>query len=213
MRKLVIVFFTALFAVVSCSKEDPTSSVMVDLGLSVNWATCNIGAESPEEFGRFFAWGDVVGQTWDGSSWSGGGFFTTPPYRYNIDYQLEPEFDAAHVLLGEKWRMPTLLEMDELIQNCTSTWTSNYKNTGVSGRIFTSKKAGYTDKSIFLPAGGYVDGNYRRLDAIGCYWSSSYTEHNYVVYAWYLFSSSSIAGLQAKSSRYNGKPIRPVSEK
>lgn len=84
----------------------------VDMGLSVKWATCNVGANAPEDYGDYFAWGDVKGQTWNGS-WSEGGFseplgFAALRRRYELsDHKLTPEYDAAHVNLGDKWRMPT----------------------------------------------------------------------------------------------------------
>jgi len=88
-----------------------------------------------------------VGQTWDGSSCSGEGFSTYPTYEVDSNNNLKPEYDVAHVNLGSSWRMLTKAEQQELIDNCTCTWTSNYNGTGVSGRIFTSKKSGYPDSN------------------------------------------------------------------
>gem|GEM_PF-2008790 len=147
---------------------------MVDLGLSVKWASFNIGASKPEEYGCYFACGDVGGQSWLGTSWSGDGFSTNPQREVDSDNNLKPEYDAAHVNLGGDWRMPTSAEMQELINNCTATWTTNYNGTGVSGMIFTGKKTGYKDKSIFIPAAGYSQ--YDDLigtGGTGCFWTSS----------------------------------------
>lgn len=179
----------------------------IELGLSVLWATCNIGASKSEEYGRYFAWGDVAGQTWNGSSWSGGGFSAYPTYELDSNNNLKPAYDAAHVLLGGTWRMPTLAEQQELIDNCTYTWTTF---NGVNGILFTSKKEGYTDKSIFLPAAGdgqggdlYVAGFY------GYYWSS--TSSYDIRYAMYFrFNSDYIC--TDYNYRYYGQSIRPVSE-
>jgi len=181
----------------------------VDLGLSVKWATCNIGATKPEKYGRYFAWGDVTGQTWYGSSWSGSGFSKYPSYALDAKKNLKLEYDAAHVNLGGTWRMPTKAEFEELINNCTCTWTSNYNSTGVAGRIFTSKKRGYTDKSIFLPAAGF--GNYSSLyhaGSYGHYWSSSFYNDNG---AWNLdFYSGNVDTYYY--CRYYGRSVRPVTE-
>lgn len=85
---------------VRCVKEvtQPKKDDCVDLGLSVKWATCNIGASKPEEYGRYFAWGDVVGQTWNGSKWSGGGFSTYPIYELDSNDNLKPEYDALTLI-------------------------------------------------------------------------------------------------------------------
>jgi len=211
MKKLSFILFAAAVVVTaSCSKDNPSSGPeMVDLGLSVKWATCNLGATKPEEYGRYFAWGDITGQTWDGSKWSGGGFETAPAYEVDANNNLKPAYDAAHVLLGGKWRMPTKDEYQELIDNCTCTWTSNYNGAGVAGRVFTSKKAGYTDKSIFLPAAGY-GGSSGLNDAgsYGDYWSSTFSHYYYArslnFYSDDVFTNTNF--------RDDGFSVRPVSE-
>lgn len=181
----------------------------VDLGLSVQWRAWNIGASKPEEYGRYFAWGDVVGQTWDGSKWSGNGFSTNPSYELDSKGNLKPEYDAGHIILGNSWRMPTKAEQDELIDNCTCTWTSNYNNTGVAGRIFTSKKDGYTDKYIFLPAAGYGDEDEFNANGYsGYYWSSTFEDGND---AWVLNVSSSEVST-SDDERYYGQSIRCVTD-
>lgn len=146
----------------------------VDLGLSVKWATCNVGASSPEEYGRYFAWGDVVGQTWNGS-WSGGGFSTYPRYELQNN-NLKSEYDAAHVNWGGKWRMPTKAEFKELIEQCDWEWTTL---NGKLGYRFTGKKPGYKDKSIFMPAAGEGSDkdlayDLSRYAKQGWYWSSTF---------------------------------------
>jgi len=178
----------------------------VDLGLSVKWASCNIGASRPEEYGKYFAWGDVTGQTLDGKKWSGGGFSTYPEYELDAKNNLKPEYDAAHVILGGSWRMPTKAECQELIDNCTSTLTTI---NGVNGRLFTGKKPGYTDKSIFLPGAGYGS-SYTRGDAgsVGYYWSSTFNVANH---AWGLFSYPGHVDTGTNYRSY-GQSVRPVSE-
>lgn len=176
----------------------------VDLGLSVRWATCNVGASKPEEYGRYFAWGDVSGQTWNGS-WSGGGFSSYPRYELSND-NLNPEYDAAHVNLGGKWRMPTRGEFEELINNCKVVWTTI---NGVKGRLFTSKKSGFENKSIFLPAAGF--GNNSSLNNAGSkgyYWSSTFDNGRS---AWNLYFSSDRVYTD-NYLRFFGRSVRPVSE-
>jgi len=212
MRKLYFIFFAALVAVVSCSKENPTpapsSLEMVDLGLSVKWASCNVGATKPEEYGTYFAWGDVTGQTWDGSKWSGAGFSTAPKYEVDANGNLKPEYDAAHVNLGGDWRMPTKEEQQALIDNCTSTWVINYNGTGVAGRVFTSKING---NSIFMPAGGYGYGEniITRVNNCGFYWSSTFGHDDFALRLRFYQDSLFIDD----GYRESGRSIRAVADK
>lgn len=181
-------------------KEAPSagSHEYVDLGLSVKWATCNIGAEKPEDYGLYFAWGETVGygqDTSDGhkfdwpyykwcsnSSWTGMTKYTYPDGQtdgiwysngnFVGDYKttLALEDDAAHVNWGGSWRMPTRAEQDELRKNCTWTWTTL---NGVYGR----KVTGPNGNSIFLPAAGYrVRDDLLFVGSFGFYWSSSLNE-------------------------------------
>ena len=146
----------------------------VDLGLSVKWATCNVGASTPEEYGDYFAWGETA--TKETYSWSN--YFDTNDNcetftKYNNDggkTVLDPEDDAAHVHWGGSWRMPTKTECQELKECCTWVWTTQK---GINGYKVTSKKAGYTDRSIFLPAAGYRFGGLIYAGSCGYNWSSS----------------------------------------
>ena len=147
----------------------------VDLGLSVKWANMNVGAESPEDYGSYYAWGETVTkEIYDWSTYfdtnDDGSTFT----KYNNKdgkTTLDPEDDAAHVNWGGSWRMPTEAEWQELIDNCTWTWTTQ---NGIKGCKVTSNKAGYTDKFIFLPAAGQGNGSDLSLECShGFYWSSS----------------------------------------
>jgi hypothetical protein len=118
-------------------------NALVDLGLSVLWADCNVGAESPEEPGVRFAWGETEQKT----------YYTIDNYKYKQSYdngkeKLDVEYDAAHVNWGGEWRMPTKEEYAELFRNCE--WVDTTLN-GVEGFLFTSKVPGYTSNSIFLP--------------------------------------------------------------
>ncbi|MBO5849722.1 MAG: hypothetical protein J6Q47_00385, partial [Paludibacteraceae bacterium] len=120
----------------------------VDLGLSVKWATCNVGATRPEYFGNYYAWGETTPNTdydWDNYKWCNGSSTTMTKYCTDSDYGtvdnktvLDKEDDAAAVNMGGSWRMPTLEEWTELIDNCTWEITDSYKGTGVEGRILKS---------------------------------------------------------------------------
>lgn len=136
--------------------DNPTVAEAVDLGLSVKWASCNVGASSPEERGNYYAWGEVEPKdnyTWETYKWCDGTgdsmlkYCTNGEYSYNvIDNKtvLDLEDDAAHVNMGGNWRMPTYDEFNELRKNCTIISTT-YK--GVKGY----KVVGPNGNSIFLP--------------------------------------------------------------
>ena len=137
--------------------------------------------------------------------------YTSSSYG-TVDYKtvLEPEDDAAHVKLGGKWRMPTDAEWDELMNtdNCSWTWTTI---NGVNGRKVQSKKSGYTDNWIFLPAAGDRSGtSLYDAGSRGYYWSSSLNkgtpDRAWLVYFYYgeVFRRDDF--------RCNGQSVRPVSE-
>ena len=190
----------------------------VDLGLSVKWASWNVGAYAPEGNGCYFAWGEVedkVFYDWSTYKWCDGSYSTLTKYNNNSSYgtvdnktALDPEDDAAHVNWGGSWRMPTDAEWTELRYNCTWTWTTQ---NGVNGRLVTSNKEGYTDKSIFLPAAGSRNGYYL-YDAgtRGNCWSSSlYTGSPYGAYFVYFYSGYH---RYDTNNRNNGFSVRPVTE-
>ncbi|MBR5323603.1 MAG: SUMF1/EgtB/PvdO family nonheme iron enzyme [Muribaculaceae bacterium] len=176
----------------------PNAHEYVDLGLSVKWATCNVGANTPEEYGDYFAWGETT---------------TKSPYSdTNYKYSLNPSTlplsaDAAHVNWGGKWRMPTKAEYDELmsITNCTWIWTTQK---GVSGYKVTSNVNGNT---IFLPAAGFRDnGDLYDAGSHGYYWLSSlYTGIS--CYACSVFFNSVNVDWDG-NDRCNGQSVRAVCE-
>lgn len=155
----------------------------VDLGLpsSTLWATCNVGSDKPSEYGLYFQWGDTVGYTADqvgtgegqkkfASDESDYKFGVYPNYsKYTTTgATLELEDDAAHVNMGGKWHMPSPTQIQELIDNTTSAWTTQ---DGVNGRLFTSKSN--PSKSIFIPATGSAwDGSVQFSGGYGGVWSS-----------------------------------------
>ena len=178
----------------------------VDLGLpsGLKWATCNVGASSPEQTGLYFAWGETTGYTAEQVK-SGVRKFDSASYTASgISTDLKPEQDAAHVNLGGNWRMPTKVEFQELFDNCNVTWTNNYNRTGIKGRIFTSKVNG---KSVFFPAAGDCsNSSVRGVGSSGNFWSASWNSSSS---AWRLLFSS---GTQLLSSRdrYYGYSVRGV---
>ena len=147
----------------------------VDLGLSVKWATCNVGASSPEQSGLYFAWGETIGYTANQVT-NGERLFNKDVYNSGsaalISTDLTLEQDAAHVNLGGNWRMPIKAEYQELLDNCNMMWTDDYNGTGVAGKVFTSKVNG---NSVFFPAAGSCgDSSVYLVGSNGVYWSASW---------------------------------------
>ena len=149
----------------------------VDLGLSVKWATFNVGATKPEEYGGYYAWGETEEKEnydWSTYKWCNGSYDTQTKYCTNSSYgtvdnktTLDLEDDVAHVKWGGSWRMPTSDEIKELRRECNWQWTSL---NGVNGHRVT----GPNGNSIFLPAAGCRYGTVLDGRGIhGYYWSSS----------------------------------------
>ena len=170
----------------------------VDLGLSVKWATCNLGASRPEEAGDYYAWGEINTKaiyTEDNSE-----SYRSKDQKWN-NIGGTSEYDAARANWGGSWRLPTLAEFKELIDNCDWTWTTLNK-----GYKVTSKKNG---QSIFLPAAGHRDGGTLCYGGdYGNYWSStslgSYGKDAF--YGWFRKDTKDVSAI----SRYYGKSVRPV---
>ena len=186
----------------------PLPEGAVDMGLSVAWASCNIGAASPEDFGELYAWGETETKEeygWATYKWGSPSHLT----KYNTDRTvgvvdnktvLEPEDDAAHVNLGKSWRMPTLDEVKELIDNCTWTWII-YKK-GIRGYTVTSNING---NMIFLPT---IDKNNTDNWYAG-YWTSSYDMRELASILW---MNGVRHTANYKENRGEGLPIRAVTE-
>ena len=185
----------------------------VDLGLSVKWATCNVGANNPEDYGDYFAWGEVEPKDyydWSTYKYCNGSSKSLTKYNTSSSYgtvdnntQLELSDDAARANWGGSWRMPTDAEWTELYEQCTWTWTTQ---NGVYGRKVTSKTNG---SSIFLPAAGIrYDSLLDDAGRFGDYWSSSlYADYpNDAWYVYFDFGNVSRDG----SYRYYGRSVRPV---
>ena len=191
----------------------------VDLGLpsGIKWALCNIGAEKPEDYGNYYAWGEVLSKenySWKTYKYANGAYDKLTKYCNKESYgdngftdnktTLAPEDDAAHVNWGGSWRMPTDAEWQELKDNCTWTWTTQ---NGINGYQVASKT---NSNSIFLPAAGYRDGGTYLyfVGNSGNYWSSSLDEGNPGL-AWYLYFNSDYV-TRYYGNRYAGQSVRPV---
>ena len=196
--------------------EVNVSDRFVDLGLpsGLLWANHNIGANSPDEYGDYFAWGETQPKD----------FYDVNTYQYCNDdiYKLtkycnssdcgyngftdnlttlEPGDDAAVVNWGNDWRMPTKAEFEELINNTTVTWTTL---NGVNGRLFTAANG----NSLFLPAAGFREFNYLNYaGSIGFYWSSSLSGTPIEVWDFYFRSDNYFT---ASFNRIKGLTVRPV---
>ena len=217
---------SALLLLVSCEKgifdtekqKDNTKHTKVsavNLGLSVKWANCNLGASKPEEYGDYYAWGDTDlyyesidsqsgitiwkkgkenGFNWKNYKWCNGSSKSLTKYNYNFLYgivdhknMLDNEDDAARVKLGGKWRIPTDDEWKEPIDNCDWSWT---KQKGVNGLLMTSKING---ASIFLPATSTQSTtDFSATGKVGEYWCSSLCGFNASTAGSTNFSSSGI---------------------
>ena len=204
----------------------------VDLGLTsgLKWATCNVGATAPEEYGDYFAWGETepyyssqdpltwkdgksAGYCWELYKFVLGTDYNGLFYKYvtNSSYGtvdnktvLDPEDDAVRANWGGSWRMPTDEEWTELRTECTWTWTTQ---NGVNGRLV----AGPNGNSIFLPAAGCRYRTSLDFAGTGLYWSSSlYTDNQ--GNAWGVYFYSDFVNRDSASDRCLGQSVRPVSE-
>ncbi len=188
----------------------------VDLGLpsGLLWATCNVGATSPEDYGNYYAWGETTTKS-DYSSSNSATYGLSISELQSQGYidgagNLNPQYDAATANWGGAWRMPTKAELNELINNCTWTWTTQ---NGVNGY----NVEGPNGNSIFLPAAGL-----RRkssLDFTGShvnYWSSTPLDCYYDDLAYSLNFASDYQGMinygMINYYRYYGPSVRPVVE-
>ena len=188
----------------------------VEMGDGLKWATTNIGATKPEEYGDYFAWGETAAKT--DYSWStyfdtsdGGSTFT----KYATDKKtvLDLEDDAARQIWKGSWRIPTDAEWTALRDeaNFKWDWTDDYEGTGIAGQVVISKVSGYEGNTIFLPAAGYRDGtSLSFVGSYGVYWSSSLSTGG-SSYAWYVGFNSGYV-YRSHVYRYYGQSVRPVSE-
>lgn len=230
MKALMAVMLMTVFAV-GCNKPDEPNQgggasgneviehEYVDLGLpsGMLWAACNVGAETPEDFGNFFAWGETEPkELYDWKSYKYGIFYheryelnkycTDSVYGLNgfVDNLtlLEPVDDAAGANWGVSWRMPTIVDWEELFEHTTNEWTTQNH---VGGWCFTASNG----NSIFLPAAGYWwDGEYNCAD-LGVYWSATLNT-DYPNRAWSFHFGLYNGHLCGSSDRNRGQTVRAV---
>ena len=188
------------------------------------WATENIGAEKPEDYGYYFWWGDTVGykrenDKWVASDGSNSNFSfiggNTPTYDKSVstlrsegwitaDGVLAPEHDAARKHWGGDWRMPTKQEFDDLNSKCDWVWTTT---NGVNGYVVRGR-GDYASRSIFLPCAGYGYGtSLSGAGSDGRYWSSVPDSDSYGAWCLYFSSSDHYAYY---NYRYYGQSVRPL---
>lgn len=146
---------------------DITTVGLVDLGLSVKWANVNLGSANEGDPGTYYTFGGTKP------------FRRTGSHRiYGKSIEVGSPYDAATNEWGTAYRMPSQKECEELISNCT--WTKATRN-GVDGYLLTSKKTGYTDKSIFIPYCGWYSGSpacINSYNTVGCFWTSTINPSN-----------------------------------
>ena len=186
----------------------------VDLGLpsGLRWATMNVGATNPKDYGNYYAWGEFATKTtynWSTYEYANGSEATLTKYNNSSSYgtvdkktTLEEADDAATQKWGGNWRMPTIDEWDELLKNCDCTWTTL---NGVNGYEVKATNG----NSIFLPAAGYRYGDVLNgAGSLGGYWSSSLYKGNPSVALGAKFNSDNSDTFYG--SRRYGLSVRPV---
>lgn len=198
-----------------CTPIKASEPIAVDLGLSVKWANFNVGAESPEDCGDYFAWGETSPK----SNYDYINMLILEKFQNGLkssgvidnNGNLTAAYDAATVNWGGNWRMPTRSEIEELLNNCTWTWTAQ---NGVNGYLVCSKFNGNT---IFLPAAGFRQENFENawLNAAGRYWSATVT-HNFDMFAFKLYFTKNdyeeFRGCDDSIDCSFGFSVRPVTE-
>lgn len=179
----------------------------VDLGLPsmTKWASFNVGASKPEEYGDFYAWGEMeVKEEYNQSTYK---YYQNGSY-VNIGSDIcNTDYDMAHVKWGGKWRMPTMYDVWELISECTTEWTTL---NGVKGMKFTSKQNG---NSIFLPCSGEIMNIYNSAKGVDGYiWTSTAYNRDGYAYSLYFGSTSANPKIVTCEPNYShvGIPVRPV---
>ena len=193
--------------------DDPHGWVDLGLPSGTLWATCNVGADSPEGCGDYFAWGETEPKEvydWSTYKWCNGSSNTLTKYCTSSSYgtvdnktELDPEDDAAYVNWGENWRMPSLEQIKELLHYCTTIWTTQ---NGVNGRLVT----GPNGNTMFLPTAGYRwNASLYNAGSYGDYWSRTLGSSDPTC-AYYLFFYSGGMFWLDNYNRNNGHTVRAV---
>ena len=200
----------------------PDCVEIIDLGLSVNWASTNLGATLPGEPGYLLAWGELEEKDWYSWSYYKFGTSKTSLTKYTATdgiNTLQSEDDAATMLWGGEWRMPTREEFQELYDNCDIDYEAT--EDGYPGVRLTSKVPGYEGKSIFFCAAGWIQDEYHVSDvALSTYWTNQCVNYDEIALPEFAYAAEFWReGDYAKSYhcpgtyRYLGRPIRAVTPK
>lgn len=217
-KTLLVLAMGVTFLMFSCKPEkednnsnevisEPTTGIInghewVDLGLpsGLKWATCNVGANAPKEYGGYYAWGETETKT----EYTEDNSFTDGEEMNDISG--DSQFDAATVNWGGSWRMPTKEEIDELVENCTSTWVTQDSVNGY-------KIVGTNGNSVFFPAAGYCFGSLLYdVEYYGNYWSSTPDKDSCYYGDAYSFFFNNASESVGDYYRGLGQTIRPVSD-
>lgn len=185
----------------------------IDLGLPSGtlWCSCNVGASSPEQYGNYFAWGEIEPNKATAYTEENYRFYNGSGNQYSkynsgdTLQELELGDDAAHVMMGGDWHIPTDSQAEELLNNTTSSWTTDYNGTGVAGVIFTSNE---NTNSIFIPAAGSNDWGPFGEGKVASIWSNLNDSNNRINAVSLEASNSDI--LVYASPRYIGLSVRGV---
>ena len=215
-------FFLALVLTWLGTLKMNAQNTFVDLGLPSGtlWATCNVGADSPEKAGTFFAWGETSGKaTYEYSNYKHCKGTTSSLTKYCTDEkkgyngftdgltELQPEDDAATANWGNEWQMPSEAQFKELLDDSYTTkeWTTLNGNNGL---MITSKSNG---RSIFLPASGRCDSNVKDVGESGYYWSRLLNESSTIraLYLYFYFSDELHIRYNSEIRTFGFK-VRPV---
>ncbi|MCH5241804.1 MAG: hypothetical protein J1F67_05200 [Muribaculaceae bacterium] len=194
----------------------------VDMGAAGIWAACNVGANKPEEYGLYFAWGEITGYKdqfsgkgfyWNDYKWSNGSTRETLTKYCNssshgkVDNKsiLDLEDDAAHIIMGGNWRIPTIEEFSTLWDTCNIIWTSR---NGINGALFSLKTD--SSKTLFFPASGRLSQMVKSEEGSrGLYWSSS-LHPNFSYMAQCLLLRSGLENSINYNDRYTGYSVRGI---
>lgn len=175
---------------------------LIDLGLpsGTKWACCNVGASAPEQYGNYYAWGEI--QPKAVYNWDTYQYYNDNTGIVNIGSDIggNPNYDAATANWGAPWRMPSIAQMQELLDYTTSTWTTQ---NGVYGRVFIGPNGG----GAFFPAAGLRFDSERDVGIFGYYWSSTPSDEDK---ACDLNIHTTFANLDGINPRYGGRSVRPV---
>lgn len=179
----------------------------VDLGLEsgTKWAVYNIGGSIPSDSGDFFAWGEILPK--DIYTWDNYKFGSSEMTKYtNYGDDLETGDDAATANWGKDWKMPTVVQFEELVSSCNWKRTSNFYGTGMPGRIGTSK---YNGKTIFLPSSGTREETPYAVGKRGDFWASA-LDNSDDKRAYFLSTANENVDIYDKGRRFIGRSVRAV---